>query len=290
MSDVSVIGLGEMGSALARALLRDGHEVTVWNRTESKAEPLAKEGATAAPSLAAAVAASPIVLVCVTDYDATRAILSSADVRDQLAGQTVVQLSAGTPRESLDLESWVRDNGADYLDGNIQVYPDAIGTPEAVITFAGTEAAFERCRPILQSLGGAISHVGENAAMASALAYANGMVTMGALLGTIQGALICESVGVRVDEFTSRLIDDLTSIVGAPIQDLGERIQSNQFNDPQASLQIWALGAQQSIQLARDSQIDATFPVFVNEYLQKGVEAGLGSEDLSALVKVLRKS
>ena len=290
MSDVSVIGLGEMGSAIAHALLRDGHEVTVWNRTESKAEPLAKEGATAVPDPAAAVAASPIVMVCVTDYDATRAILSSADVRDQLAGRTVVQLSAGTPRESLDLESWVRDNGADYLDGNIQVYPDAIGTPDAVITFAGTEAAFERCRPILQSLGGAISHVGENAAMASALAYANGMVTMGALLGTIQGALICESVGVRVDEFTSRLIDDLTSIVGAPIQDLGERIQSNQFNDPQASLQIWALGAQQSIQLARDSQIDATFPVFVNEYLQKGVEAGLGSEDLSALVKVLRKS
>jgi 3-hydroxyisobutyrate dehydrogenase-like beta-hydroxyacid dehydrogenase len=290
MSDVSVIGLGEMGSALARALLQDGHEVTVWNRTIAKAEPLAKEGATPVPDPAAAVVASPIVMACVTDYDATRAILSSADVRDQLAGRTVVQLSAGTPRESLDLESWVRDHGADYLDGNIQVYPDAIGTPEAVITFAGTEAAFQRCRPILQSLGGAISHVGENAAMASALAYANGMVTMGALLGAIQGALICESVGVPVDEFTSKLVDDLPSIVGAMVQDLGERIQSNHFDHPQASLQTWALGAQQSIQLARDSHVDAAFPLFLKEHLQKGIEAGLGSEDLSALVKVLRKS
>ena len=48
MSDVSVVGLGAMGSALARALMRAGHRVTVWNRTASKAEALVREGA--APS------------------------------------------------------------------------------------------------------------------------------------------------------------------------------------------------------------------------------------------------
>ena len=45
MSEVSVIGLGAMGSALVRALLRAGHRVTVWNRTSAKAEPLVREGA-----------------------------------------------------------------------------------------------------------------------------------------------------------------------------------------------------------------------------------------------------
>lgn len=62
MSDASIIGVGAMGSALASALLRDGHRVTVWNRTSAKAESLVRDGA------------SPVVLVCVDNHDVTRDI------------------------------------------------------------------------------------------------------------------------------------------------------------------------------------------------------------------------
>jgi 3-hydroxyisobutyrate dehydrogenase-like beta-hydroxyacid dehydrogenase len=75
MSDVSVIGLGAMGSALARTLLRAGHRVTVWNRTSTKTGPLARDGAIPARDPAAAVLASPIVLVCV---DTTRSAARSS--------------------------------------------------------------------------------------------------------------------------------------------------------------------------------------------------------------------
>lgn len=64
---VSIISLGVMGSALARALLSNGHRVTVLNRTSGKAEPLVRDGAVLAPGVASAVSASPIVLVCVSD-------------------------------------------------------------------------------------------------------------------------------------------------------------------------------------------------------------------------------
>ena len=63
-TDITVVGLGAMGSALARAQLRAGHKVTVWNRDPHKAEPLAAEGAIAAASCAEAIAASPVVIVC----------------------------------------------------------------------------------------------------------------------------------------------------------------------------------------------------------------------------------
>ena len=66
-NEVSVIGLGVMGSALARALLSNGHRVTVWNRTSAKAEPLVRDGAVLAPGAASAVSASPVVLVCIED-------------------------------------------------------------------------------------------------------------------------------------------------------------------------------------------------------------------------------
>ena len=74
-TDVSLIGLGPMGIALARALQR-GHTLTLWNRTPSRAEALLGQGTVLAADARAAVAASPIVLVCVADYAAWRAILA----------------------------------------------------------------------------------------------------------------------------------------------------------------------------------------------------------------------
>jgi len=73
---VTVIGLGLMGATLARVLVRQGYQVTVWNRTIEKAEPLAREGASVASSAAEAIGASPLVVVCVYDYKAANEILS----------------------------------------------------------------------------------------------------------------------------------------------------------------------------------------------------------------------
>ena len=75
MSEVTVIGLGNMGAALARALLGNGREVTIWNRSPEKAASLVEKGAVLAPSAAAAIAASPIIIVCVTNYAAANHIL-----------------------------------------------------------------------------------------------------------------------------------------------------------------------------------------------------------------------
>ncbi len=61
---VTVLGLGDMGSAIARTFLERGFRTTVWNRTAAKAAPLADAGATAAATAAEAVAASPLVVVC----------------------------------------------------------------------------------------------------------------------------------------------------------------------------------------------------------------------------------
>lgn len=113
MSEASVIGLGAMGSALARAFLRDGHCVTVWNRTSAKAEPLVRDGAVLAPSAALAVGASPIVVVCVDNYEVTKTILGSNEVASSLSDRVLVQLSTGSPQEARDSEAWVRDQGAE---------------------------------------------------------------------------------------------------------------------------------------------------------------------------------
>jgi len=79
MSDITVIGLGLMGSALVGILLDAGHEVTVWNRSREKAEPLVCDGAKIGKSIADAIEASPILLVCINNYATTTRLLESGD-------------------------------------------------------------------------------------------------------------------------------------------------------------------------------------------------------------------
>ncbi len=149
MSEISVIGLGAMGAALARALLKAGHEVTVWNRSPEKMEPVVALGAVGAPDLGEALRASPRTLICVADYRTTSILFDEPGVAPILDGRTVIQLSTGTPTEASDSDIWFRDQGATYLDGAIMVYPGTIGTAEAQILVAGPEAAFQHCRTVL---------------------------------------------------------------------------------------------------------------------------------------------
>src|SRR5687768_661543 len=109
--EAALIGLGAMGAALAHALLAKGRRITVWNRTAARAEPLQRAGAALAPDVAAAVAAAPVVIVCVTDYASTRALLEPVDLR----GRVLVQLSTGTPQEARETAAWAAARGAQYL-------------------------------------------------------------------------------------------------------------------------------------------------------------------------------
>ena len=289
MSEVTVIGLGAMGSALARALVRDGNRVTVWNRTESKAEPLVREGAALAPDVGTAVTASPAVLVCVRDYSVAHTLLSAPDVVSNLDGRVVVQMGGGTPQEAREAERWAYDRGAEYLDAEIMVYPAQIGTREATILVAGSKAAFRRCEPLLRSLAGNTIHVGDQIGAANAHGMAMGAVLFGALLGALHATQMCEVEGLPLDLFAARLREvDMATVAGA-VDDLLHRIEAARYEEPEGPLRTAADGAEQLLQHARNTGIDARFPAFVAEAFGRGMEAGLGREDVAALIQVLRR-
>src|SRR5687768_7732016 len=112
---VTVLGLGPMGTALAEALLKQGHPLTVWNRTPRKADGLVDQGAVRAATVTEAVSASSTTIICLKDYPTMYAILEPA--RDGLRGRTLVNLNSGTPREAGEALDWATGRGAAYLDG-----------------------------------------------------------------------------------------------------------------------------------------------------------------------------
>ena len=80
MSAVKLIGLGAMGSALAKALIDAGRSITVWNRSPERLEKIVALGAQGASDVPDAVKSSNVILVCVSNYTATRNFLGTEEV------------------------------------------------------------------------------------------------------------------------------------------------------------------------------------------------------------------
>jgi 3-hydroxyisobutyrate dehydrogenase-like beta-hydroxyacid dehydrogenase len=225
----------------------------------------------------------------VDNYEVAQTLLAGAALRPRLAGRTLVQLSTGTPQEARDSERWAREAGADYLDGAILAYPDQMGTQDAAILMAGAEPTFRRCEPLLRSLAGGLTHVGEQVGAASALDCAALSFLFGGLLGAIHGARVCEVEGLRVDEFGSMLAE-LVPVLGQEVRQLGERIQASRFDGTQAALRTYAAAATRLVHQARDGRIPGDFPRQASEAFDRGMRAGLGDADLASLIEVLRKA
>ena len=283
MSDISVIGLGSMGTALARTLQQAGYQITVWNRTPEKIQPFVTNGATGASCVAAAVQASPAILVCIDNYATTRRILGTEDVIPHLAGRVLIQLSTGTPEEARESETWLTANDGAYIDGAIQCYPSSIGTPNARILVAGAQAAFEACEPLLKCLGGDLRYLGENVGAASALDLAWLSEIYGVILGVVHGARLCEAEQVSVALYGSLFTEGEWVAKG-----LAHIIQTADYAHPGGSLRVWEGALQRLQSQARDAGINCDIPDFVSGLFKRAIMAGHGEEDVAALIKVLR--
>ncbi|WP_030618054.1 NAD(P)-dependent oxidoreductase [Streptomyces achromogenes] len=148
---VTLIGLGPMGMALAETLLKKGHALTIWNRSPEKADGLVAKGARRAATVAEAVAASPVTLVCLTDYETMYKVLEPA--AEALGGRALVNLNSGTPTEAHAAVKWFDERGAGYLDGAIMVPPPMVGEPGAVFLYSGSQAVYDQHLAPLTSLG-----------------------------------------------------------------------------------------------------------------------------------------
>lgn len=287
MSNVSVIGLGSMGTAIARVLLQNGYRVTVWNRSSAKADPLIKEGAILAPSAASAISASHVSIICVSDYKTSYGILDTEEGKRALAGRILVQLSTGSPQQARDNEAWAREHDAEYLDGAIAASPPQMGKPDATIFTSGSIIAFQQSEPYLKCLAGNVPYLGEQVSAASSTELAFLSYLFGSYLGFFHAARILESDGLRVDAFGS-MIAQVSQVVGDVIKYESEVIQTETYDNPQSSVNMCMTTVELLMEQAHEAGINNAFPVFAQGLFKKALDAGYGHEELGALIKVMR--
>lgn len=283
MSDITVIGLGLMGAALARAIQHAGHELTVWNRSPEKMQAFIDDGVNAAADIVAAITASPVILFNIDNYTASNAILQSAEIEPLLQGRTIVQLSTGTPNEADEIANWVVAQQAYYLDGAILGGPDGIGTETSLILLSGNKEAYSRADKLLECLGGSVRYLGSNVRAAATLDLAWLCDSYGRFLAVTHAARICESEGVGVDEFARLFPQDPV------VQRYATVISTDRYENCTATLKVWRAALQRILEQGRDAGIATGFPDHVDKLMQRAEAAGYGEEHVMAMVKVLRE-
>jgi 3-hydroxyisobutyrate dehydrogenase-like beta-hydroxyacid dehydrogenase len=282
---IGFIGLGAMGAPMAANLLRKGFPLTtVIHRNPAPARALESQGARIAPSLAALIEESPLVVACVpTSAEVEAIVLGPGGILDKAArGSVFVDMGTSRPASTRMLADRLRAGGVAMLDAPIT--GGVRGAREGTLTIfvGGDPGVFARVRPAFEAMGRTVLHMGGTAA---------GHVTklMNNVLALSSMAVLAEvlPLGVRAGLDPAKLIEALGAGSGATAQipGRGERILKRDFA-PSFRVDL----AHKDLRLAEEvaQEVNLALPVTTAALLAFTMARGLGfdGEDTVALVKV----
>ncbi|AGM05443.1 NAD(P)-dependent oxidoreductase [Amycolatopsis keratiniphila] len=269
---ISVVGLGLMGTALARAFLKAGHPTTVWNRTAAKADSLVAEGARLAPAIGDALGG--VTIVCLTDYSAVRALLGDA----RLDGTTLVNLTSGDSAQARETAAWAEKQGARYLDGAIMAIPSSIGTDEAVILLSGPAPDFD-----LGTLG-TVSHLGEDPGLASLYDVAGLTMMWSVLNAWLQGTAMLKTAGVDAATYAP-FARQIAAGVADWLPGYAEQIDQGSFPAEVSALETDARAMAHMVEESEALGVNAELPKLIKAMADRAIAAGHGGEQYPVLIR-----
>ena len=165
--NVAVLGAGIMGAAMARNLLRAGHEVSVWNRDAAKTEPLAAGGARRAADPAEAVESADVVLTMLYDAAAVEQVMRSA-APGLKAGTAWIQSTTVGVQDVPALAKLAAELGLDLVEAPVSGTRAPAEAGQLLVLAAGPEAVRRRVAPVLDAIGARTIWTGEDPAKGSA--------------------------------------------------------------------------------------------------------------------------
>lgn len=284
MSNISILGLGAMGSALAKTLLDNGVKVTVWNRSADKAAPLIACGAIHAANAAEALQASPVTIISVLDYQAVTDIVQPSS--KDLAGRTLINLTNGTLSQVRDMARWASQHGAEYLDGGVMVTPELIGKAEAFILYGGSQSAYHDVETLLTMLGKPV-YVGTDPAMAQLFDLAMLSAMFGMFGGYLHAAALLATEQVPTREVTPMIMSLLQAMV-ALLPHIAEEIDTKPNLHPNSNNTMMAVALKNVVEGSVEQGIDPSLLEPIRALFAKGVASGFGARDIAALVPLLQ--
>ncbi|MCX5405854.1 NAD(P)-binding domain-containing protein [Streptomyces sp. NBC_00335] len=280
-NQVTVIGLGPMGRAMAAAYLDAGYEVTVWNRSPGKDTELVARGARRAGDAAEAVAASGLTVLSLIDVDAMYTALADAD----LDGRVLANLSSDVPDKARAAARWAQERGASYLTGGVNVPPTGIGREGSSVFVSGPEEVYAEHRAALDVLA-ATDYRGADAGYAQLYYQLNMIMFWTAYTGWYQALAVARANGLTAADivpYAGYTADTMRGFYegSAPL------IDADAHEGTYARLAMCAASVEHTLHTAADSGVDTGILTAHADLYRRGVAAGFGADSSSRLIQLL---
>ncbi|MFD8479443.1 NAD(P)-dependent oxidoreductase [Kitasatospora sp. NPDC059673] len=283
---MTLLGLGTMGTALARTWLAAGHPLTVWNRTPARAEALAGEGAKVAGSAAEAVAANTLIVVCLLDDTSVGDVLAGTD----LTGRDVVNLTTSTPAQARARAEWARERGARYLDGGIMAVPPMVGVPQAggYVFYSGSHDLFDRHRPAL-AVPLATTYVGEDPGFAALHDVALLSAMYGMLAGAAHAFALIRKENIDPTTLAPLLAGWLTAMAPS-VHQTAENLRTGDYTTGVVStIAMQVAGTPTFLATAQEQGVSPELLAPYFELMRRRLAVGSGEEDLTGVIDLLTR-
>lgn len=281
---VSVVGLGLLGSAMARAYVEAGFDVTVWNRSPAATEDFSGS-AHIASSVAAACGASEVTVVCLIDPAACRMALRRAETEGALQGKTLIQLTTTTPSDARDEAAWAEGCGASYLGGAILVSPALMGSDRAKAFYCGRQSTFEKYRSWLQVLAPNSMYLGEDVGRAATMDHALLELSYGCQAVLFHAMALCEAGSVPLQDFLAQV----SLFADGFVEQRAGAVGSGSYPSGTASMRTFESWARQLVRTSAGAGVDPSIPATLLAGIVRTIELGHGDDDYQSLYEAFRR-
>jgi 3-hydroxyisobutyrate dehydrogenase-like beta-hydroxyacid dehydrogenase len=283
--DVGFIGLGNMGAAMTRNLVKAGHRATVYNRTHAKAEALAAEGARVAERTADACR-SEILITMLADDAAVEAVLfgDGGVLRSLAAGAIHVSMSTISVALSERLEQMHRRAGQIYVTAPVLGRPEAAAAAKLFIVAAGPMQAIEKCQPLFEAMGQKIFVIGEKPSDANLVKLSGNFLIAATIESLGEAIALIRKSGIDAHRYVEILTGSLFS---APVyKTYGAIIADEKYEPAGFKMALGLKDLRLALNAAESLQVPMPIASLVRDRFITSLARGEGDSDWAALARI----
>ena len=275
---IAVLGLGIIGSAWAKNLIADHHEVRCWNRTP-------KNFPNFTSSIQDAVTGAEAIFILVSDPAAVQSVLEQ--ILPKLGpGQLIIQSSTISAEWTIRFDRMVRDTGAMFLEAPFTGGALAAEKRQTVYYLGGDAAVVERATPILKPISAAIQHIGP-LGTASSLKLAMNLNIAGVAQTLCESLTLCRAAGISDETYFQAL--SRNSSRSRTAEQKEAKLRQRDYS-PQFSLKHMAKDLRLALETAKSFSVSLGQTARLKEVYDRGIEAGWKDDDFIGLIRSLESA
>ncbi len=281
---VGVIGVGRMGKAMARNLLKAGHKLHVFDTAKEALRELEKEGAAIAASAKDAFKGDAVISMLPND-DAMRAVFVQGDVLPANGSSTVhVNMATASVACAEELTALHRQRSVPYLAATVWGRPDAAAAAQLSIAVAGDGRSIDMVQPLLDVLGQRTTRIGDDPRMANVAKIAGNLLVASAIEAMGEAAALVRGYGMSAPDFLDLIV---TALFEVPVyRGYAEQIGSGVYEPPGFDMKLGFKDVRLALAAGEKANVPLPFANVLRDAFLDALAHGDANKDWAAIAEV----